>query len=225
MSEIPVVAIDGPSGVGKGTVSMRLAETLGWHFMDSGVFYRVLGFAALNESLPLDDAHALAGRARKLNVRFEHQGGRCRVLLDGEAVSGKLRTEVTGSAASQVAALPPVREALLALQRSFRAPPGLVADGRDMGTVVFPDAPLKLFLDASAEERARRRFRQLKEAGENASLTSLLQEIEARDARDRNRKVAPLRPAEDAVLIDTTELSVDAVYRRVRTLVEQRLSV
>jgi cytidylate kinase len=198
---------------------MRLASSLGWHFMDSGVFYRLLGYAALRERLPLDNAVLLAQRAADLNVVFEQRGQRCVVLLDGEPLSSELRTETAGAAASKVAALPPVREALLELQRSFRQPPGLVADGRDMGTVVFPEAPLKVFLDASAEERAQRRHRQLKEAGKNANLSSLLREIEARDERDRNRAVAPLRPAEDAVCIDTTALSVDAVYQRIANLV------
>ncbi len=220
---VPVITVDGPSGSGKGTISRRLAQELGWHWLDSGALYRVLALAALRHGVALDDEAALAELARQLDVRFVEDGqGEPRVLLEGEDVSRALRTEETGAAASRVAALPAVRAALLARQRAFRQPPGLVADGRDMGTVVFPDAGLKIFLTASAEERARRRHKQLKAQGLEASMDALLRDIAARDERDANRSVAPLRPAPDAVVIDGSDLTIDQVMARVRALLRER---
>ncbi len=215
--KIPVLTVDGPGGSGKGTVARIAAGRLGWHFLDSGALYRLLALAADKRGLPLDDEPSLSRLARALDVHFE--GGDAAseptVLLDGKDVSDAIRTEACGSNASRVAALPAVREALLARQRAFRQPPGLVADGRDMGTVVFPDAGSKVFLEASPEERAKRRHKQLKEKGMNASLRDLVKEIAERDARDRTRSVSPLRPADDALVIDTTQLSIEAVVEKV----------
>ncbi len=215
--KIPVLTVDGPGGSGKGTVARIAAARLGWHFLDSGALYRLLALAAEKHGLPLDDESALSRLARALDVRFE--GGDAEseptVLLNEEDVSDAIRTEACGSNASRVAALPAVREALLARQRAFRQAPGLVADGRDMGTVVFPDAGSKVFLEASPEERANRRHKQLKEKGMDASLRDLVLEIAERDARDRARSVSPLRPADDALVIDTTQLSIEAVVEKV----------
>ncbi|MCG5535191.1 (d)CMP kinase [Ectothiorhodospira mobilis] len=220
---VPVITIDGPGGSGKGTVSRLLAERLGWSFLDSGALYRLVALAALRRELPLDDADALAELARGLDVRFELDGaGESRILLDGEVVASELRTEACGEAASRVAAIPAVREALLARQRDFQSPPGLVADGRDMGTVVFPHAPLKIFLTASREERARRRFKQLKEQGLSANLQNLLRELAERDRRDSERAVAPLRPAEDALEVDSTDMGIDAVLTEIVQAARQR---
>ena len=210
-----VITIDGPVSSGKGTIARLIAVKLGWHLLDSGALYRVLGYYAQQQNVALDDAEALVRLAKTLPVRFIEREGDVLVLLDGEDVSRIIRHEQVGELASQVAVLQPVRDALLARQRDFAEPPGLVADGRDMGTVVFTDAPLKIYLTASAEERARRRFEQLKEKGFNATLATLVEDIRIRDERDMNRDVAPLRPATDAVTVDSTSLSIDQVVDRI----------
>ena len=212
----PVIAIDGPSGSGKGTIARQVAAALGWHLLDSGALYRLLALAARRRRIDLDDAVRLAELATSLDVRFGVDAdGEELVWLDGEAIGGELRTEEAGRGASTVAALQPVRDALLTLQRSFRKRPGLVADGRDMGTHVFPEAELKVYLTASAEERARRRHKQLKDKGIDVSLAALSRDIEDRDRRDSERSVAPLRPAEDARIVDSSDQSIDAVTNTV----------
>jgi cytidylate kinase len=218
---VPMVTIDGPSGSGKGTVSARVADALGWHLLDSGALYRAVGFAASMAGLDLSDAEAVTRCAEttKIGFRDPKDGGETRVIVDGLDATAEIRTETCGAAASAIAAIPSVRAALFEKQRSFRRSPGLVADGRDMGTVIFPDARRKVFLTASAEERAERRYKQLKEKGLSVTLATLLREIEARDVRDAERAVAPLKPAEDAVLIDSTGMSIDAVVARVLELV------
>lgn len=218
---IPVLTIDGPSGAGKGTVARILAARLGWNFLDSGAIYRALALAALDRSIPLDDEAALTRLGRSLDVHFE-TGDPPRVLLWGVDITDRLATEACGSAASKVAALPKVRQALLDKQREFRRAPGLVADGRDMGTVVFPDARYKIFLTASAEVRALRRYKQLKGKGIDVNLLKLTKEIEERDRRDRERPVAPLKPADDAVIIDSSELSIDEVVQCCLEIVDAR---
>jgi|SRR5690606_17300289 len=210
-ASVPVVTIDGPSGSGKGTISRALAERLGWHLLDSGALYRLVALAAERRGVSLEDRTALAALAEGLNVQFAGGPGGERVLLDGTDVTAELRTERAGAGASRVAALPEVRGALLARQRAFARPPGLVADGRDMGTTVFPEAVLKVFLTASPEERARRRYKQLKEKGIDVSLPDLSSDIAQRDERDANRQVAPLRPADDARLLDSTSLTPEEV--------------
>jgi CMP/dCMP kinase len=207
---IPVITIDGPSGSGKGTLARRLAEQLGFHLLDSGALYRLTALAAQKRNIDLQDLE-VAAVAQTLNVRFDPDGA---AYLDDECVDAVLRTEQTGAMASKIAARPDVRAALLERQRAFAQAPGLVADGRDMGTVVFPDAPAKLFLDASAEIRAERRYKQLIGNGLSANLAALVEEIRARDDRDRNRAVAPLVPAEDALVVDSTHLSIEAVEAR-----------
>ncbi len=223
--KIPVITIDGPSGVGKGTVMLRLAHFLGWHTLDSGAIYRVLALAALKHQIALDDVAGLVKLAAELDVVFQAAPdlSGVQVILEKTDVTSTLRTEATGEAASQVAVIPEVRAALLQRQRDFQQAPGLVADGRDMGTVVFPEAALKIFLTASAEERAKRRYKQLKEKGIDANLTNLVKEISTRDQRDRERATAPLKPAADATQIDTTELSIDAVMAQLMTLVATHL--
>jgi cytidylate kinase len=212
----PVLTIDGPSGSGKGTVARAVAQRLGWHFLDSGALYRAVGLAAGWHDLDLSDADALERCARETQVRFvARQGAEPRVFVDGIDATDELRTETAGAAASAIAALPPVRAALFDKQRAFRQAPGLVADGRDMGTVIFPDAAFKVFLTASAAERADRRYKQLKDKGLAVTLAGLLEEIVARDARDAERTVAPLKPAVDAVLIDSTGVPVETVIDRV----------
>ena len=208
---IPIVTIDGPSGTGKGTVADLLARRLGWHCLDSGALYRVLGLAAQRRGLDLGEAEALAPLASSMGGSFRDN----RVYLDGEDVSDAIRTEAAGNAASRVAAHGVVRERLLDWQRRAARSPGLVADGRDMGSVVFPDAPLKIFLTASAEERARRRYKQLKQKGLDVSLPQLVTEIRERDERDSNRSVAPLKAPEGALRVDTTSLSIEEVLDRV----------
>jgi len=218
---IPVLAIDGPSGSGKGTISRAVADALGWHMLDSGALYRAVGYAAGQADVDLSDAEAVTRIAQtaKISFRDPGDGGETRVIVNGLDATDEIRTETCGAAASAIAAIPDVRAALMDKQRSFRRAPGLVADGRDMGTVVFADAPYKVFLTASAEERARRRYKQLKEKGLNVTLSSLLREIEARDERDANRKVAPLRPAAGALIVDTTGIPVSDVIARVLAVV------
>lgn len=214
MSAAPVITIDGPSGVGKGTMARLLAERLGWHLLDSGALYRLVALAAQRRGVDVDQGKALEAVAASLDAEFDIDSlGEPRIRLDGQEATEAIRTEEVGERASKIAALPAVREALLGRQRAFRRPPGLVADGRDMGSVVFPDAELKLFLTASAAERARRRYNQLKDKGIGANLADLLRDIRVRDERDANREVAPLRPAQDAVLLDTSALSIDEVLR------------
>jgi len=204
MNAVPVIAIDGPSASGKGTVAALVARELGFHYLDSGAIYRVAAFAAGQAGLDLADEAALASLARSLDLRFD--GGE--VYLAGVSVGDAIRTETAGCAASRIAALPALRAALLDLQRDFRRPPGLVCDGRDMGAVVFPDADLKIFLTATAEERAQRRYKQLIEKGFDANLAGLVSDLRERDARDANRAAAPLRQGSDARLLETTHLSI-----------------
>lgn len=221
-ANVPVLTIDGPGGAGKGTISSLVAERLGWHLLDSGALYRLTAAAAVKHDIALDNEEAVAALAESLDVAFPIEEGKPRTLLEGDDVSQSIRTEQMGELASRVAALPAVRTALLQRQRDFQLAPGLVADGRDMGTVVFSDAPLKIFLTASAEERARRRHLQLQNAGMDASLSSLLKEIQARDARDTQRSVAPLKPADDAITLDTTRLSIPEVVERLTELLTQK---
>lgn len=220
----PVITVDGPGGSGKGTLSGMLAARLGWHLLDSGALYRLLALAAHNHGADLTNEEMLTGLAAHLDVQFIAAEGdqEQRTVLEGEDVSRTIRTETIGAGASRVAALPAVRQALLARQQAFREAPGLVADGRDMGTVVFPDAQLKIFLTASPEIRAERRYRQLLEKGETASLAGLLDEINARDERDMNRSIAPLRPAEDAILIDSSHMSIEKVLEAVQAEARKR---
>ena len=224
MPQIPILTIDGPSGSGKGTISRAVAERLGWHYLDSGALYRAVGLAAAWEGVDLSDAEAVAQCARRTEIRFETQGaGEPHVIVNGKDATRQLRTETAGAAASAIAAQPPVRAALVDLQHGFRRLPGLVADGRDMGTVIFPDAPYKVFLTASAGERAQRRYKQLKEKGVSVNLDSLLHEIAARDERDAGRAVAPLKPAEDAVVVDSTGTPIAEVIERVLAVLPENL--
>ncbi|MFB6422011.1 MAG: (d)CMP kinase [Candidatus Malihini olakiniferum] len=210
----PVITVDGPSGAGKGALCKALAKTLQWNLLDSGVIYRVLALTALHHQVDIFLEEELMPLASYLDVRFVAEEGQMKVILEGKDISNEIRNETVGNTASQVAAFPRVREALLRYQRAFRNSPGLVADGRDMGTIVFPDAPVKIFLDASAEERAKRRMLQLQEKGFNVSFERLLFEIKERDARDQNRLVAPLIPATDALVLDSTNISIDNVIAK-----------
>lgn len=216
-ASIPVIAIDGPSGSGKGTISQLLAQKLGWHFLDSGALYRVLALAAQQQTISMDNPDAIELLALHLDVKFEPQeiGMMPRVILEGDDVSEDIRSEICGNLASKIAVYPAVRQALLERQRAFRLLPGLVADGRDMGTVVFKDAPLKIFLQATDEERAMRRYRQLQENGINVSLEDVLTELKGRDERDKTRAVSPMVPAKDAIIIDTTGLSIEQVIAKI----------
>lgn len=220
-SSTPVLTIDGPSGSGKGTISRAVADALGWHLLDSGAIYRAVGYAAGMAGIDLSDAAAVTRCAETTRIAFKDpkDGGETRVIINGLDATDEIRTETCGAAASAIAAIADVRAALFEKQRAFQKGPGLVADGRDMGTVVFPDAQHKIFLTASADERARRRYKQLKAKGLAVTLASLLREIQARDERDATRKVAPLRPAAGAVVIDTTGMPVDDVIQRVLSVV------
>ncbi|RAP57931.1 cytidylate kinase [Oleiagrimonas sp. MCCC 1A03011] len=217
-----MLTIDGPSGSGKGTVSRLVAERLGWHMLDSGALYRAVGYAASMADIDLTDADAVTRCALAAKIRFRpsEDGSDTRVVVNGHDATDEIRTETCGAAASAVAAIPAVREALRDKQLAFRKRPGLVADGRDMGTVIFPDAPFKVFLTASAAERAKRRYKQLKEKGLSVTISGLQREIEARDERDASRPVAPLKPAEGALLVDSTGMPIDAVVAKVIALVQ-----
>jgi len=223
-AQAPVITIDGPSGSGKGTVAGLLARELGWRLLDSGALYRLLAFSARNHGVDLTNEELLTKLAAHLDVQFypAEEGKLQRIMLEGDDVSLDIRTEAVGAGASMVASLPAVRDALLQRQRAFQEAPGLIADGRDMGTVVFPDAPLKVFLTASAEERARRRYLQLKAKGDDVRLASLLDEISARDERDTQRAVAPLKPAAAAIQLDSTELSIEQVLQRIKSEIALR---
>jgi cytidylate kinase len=210
---IPVMTVDGPAGAGKGTVSRAVAKTLGWHYLDSGAIYRSLAIAVQDAGAALDDIDGIVAIAGKMELSFG-SGDTPLVILRGQAITDRIATETCGDITSKIAALGPVRQALLHKQREFRRLPGLVADGRDMGTVVFPDAEFKVFLTASAEERARRRYKQLKEKGIDVSLISLAKEIEDRDRRDTQRSVAPLKMADDAVLVDTSDMTIGEAIAR-----------
>ncbi len=214
---VPVLAIDGPSGAGKGTVAMQVALRTGWNLLDSGALYRAVGYAAHAAGDDLHDEAGIVARALRTRIgfRLDTDAAVVHTIIDGTDVGDQLRTESCAAAASTVASYPGVRAALLDKQRALRQPPGLVADGRDMGTVVFPDATYKVFLTASAEERALRRYKQLKDKGLDVKLAALIEDIQARDARDASRAVAPLKPAVDAVLVDTTHMSVDEVVGKV----------
>ncbi len=218
-AQVPVIAIDGPTASGKGTVAQRVAQALGWHYLDSGALYRIVALGALRESVALDDGRALGALARRLAPRFEAG----RIAVDGDDVTDSIRAEAVGEAASRIAVQPALRAALVDLQRSFACPPGLVADGRDMGTVIFPHALLKVFLTASAESRADRRHKQLIEKGLSARLPDLLRDLRERDARDTERAESPLKPAEDALVLDSTDLAIDQTVEAVLVAYRRRI--
>lgn len=216
MNQGPVITIDGPSGAGKGTVSQLIAEKLGWHMLDSGALYRLLALAVSHHGMSVDDVETLKVLAEHLDVQFtQSEEGKAEIILEGEVVTQAIRTEEVGNSASKLAAIPEVREGLLLRQRAFSQLPGLVADGRDMGTVVFPGAQIKIFLTASAEERAQRRFQQLQQKGEAVNLAELIDTIKERDERDANRAVAPLVPAPGALIVDSTNLTIEQVVELV----------
>ncbi|MBU2918663.1 (d)CMP kinase [Psychrosphaera sp. F3M07] len=219
---IPVITIDGPSGAGKGTVCRLLAQKLGWEILDSGAIYRVLALASIHHQIEPSDEDSLIPLAAHLDVQFLSTETSSKIILEGEEVTQSIRNEEVGGIASQIAALPRVREALLRRQRAFRQLPGLIADGRDMGTVVFPDAEIKVFLTASAEERANRRYLELKQKGHDVKIGDLLTEIQARDDRDTNRSVAPMVPAEDAIEVDSTSISAQEVFEQLIVVVEAK---
>jgi cytidylate kinase len=223
MQANPVITVDDPSGAGKGTISSLLAKKLGWHFLDSGAIYRVLAIASVHHQIQAEDEVALLPLASGLDVNFETSDLGTKIILEGEDVTDTIRTESVGAIASKIASLPSIREALLRRQRAFSQSPGLVADGRDMGTVVFPNAQVKIFLTASAEERAQRRFDQLKGKGFDVSMSRLLTDIQARDQRDVNRTVAPLVSAKDALVIDSTCLDVYQVYEKIEEFIGEKL--
>ena len=226
MLDAPVITVDGPGGSGKGTIAMRLAADLGWHFLDSGALYRLVAVAAMDRSIGADEETALGEVAENLDVNFGISGDGMVILLDGNYITGRLRSEDVSVFASRIATFPLVRAALVHRQRAFRKNPGLVADGRDMGTVIFPDAILKIFLTATAEARAERRYKQLKEKGENVNLSRLFRDIKNRDERDSSRAIAPLKPADDAHVIDSTELGIKEVLQVIYNLLDKsRLSV
>ncbi len=218
-----VITVDGPSGAGKGTLCHALADKLGFDFLDSGAIYRILALAALKQQIDFEDETALAELGRRLEVKFVPQGNEVQVILDGENVGDQIRTAQAGQNASKIAIYPKVREALLQRQRDFSSEKGLIADGRDMGTIVFPHAQIKFFLDASAEERTKRRVKQLQEKGFNANFDEILAEIKERDFRDRNRPIAPLVPAKDAVILDSTHLSIEDVIQQALDHIAQKL--
>lgn len=221
---VPILTIDGPSGSGKGTLAQMLARHLNWHLLDSGALYRIVGIVAVEKGIDLDDEPALAAVAKHIKIEFApgRHGEPTAVLLDGRDISSAVRSEQSGYYASRVAVFPAVRAALLARQRAFARKPGLVADGRDMGTAVFVSAPLKIFLTASAEERAQRRYKQLIDKGESVNLAALLEDIRLRDQRDSERAVAPLKPALDAVIIDSTALVIEQVFQHALELLRER---
>ncbi|WP_241607008.1 (d)CMP kinase [Rosenbergiella australiborealis] len=223
MATIPVITVDGPSGAGKGTLCKALAKALNWHLLDSGAIYRVLALAALHHQVDITQEEALVPLAAHLDVKFRVEQFHTQVILEGEEVTAAIRTQDVSNTASKVAAFPRVREALLRRQRNFRELPGLIADGRDMGTVVFPDAPVKIFLDASAEERAERRRQQLQQAGVDVNFEGLLAETIERDERDRNRAVAPLVPADDALVIDSTGINIEKVTEMAVEYIRKKL--
>jgi len=221
-----VITIDGPSGSGKGTISRLLAQKLGWSILDSGAIYRVLALAAIHHNILADDEEGLVPLAAHLDVQFEvsDPAAPASIILEGEDVTAAIRNEQVGGFASQVASIPSVREALLRRQRAFRQEPGLVADGRDMGTVVFPSAEVKIYLTASAEERAERRYKELRDKGEDVTIAHLLSAIEQRDQRDMNRPVAPLKPAEDALMLDSTGLDIEQVLEKALAYCSSKLA-
>jgi cytidylate kinase len=219
--DAPGITVDGPGGSGKGTIAMRLAEKLGWHFLDSGALYRLVAVVAMDRGIGADDETALGRVAENLDVNFGIAGDGMVILLDGNYITGRLRSEGVSIFASKIAAIPVVRAALVHRQRAFRKHPGLVADGRDMGSVIFSDAILKVFLTASAQARAKRRYKQLKEKGESVNLSRLFRDIKKRDERDSTRAISPLKPAPDAHVIDSTELSIEEVLQEINNLLDK----